>query len=271
MKTEARVLLRALLFTAGMASVGSCMDQSQSSTVLVPNGVDARDLAWAQRGLTIYLNSYSCLHTNIKLGVGDFSSEQTVLPDGTVKGTLEAASPGEIIIDQRFLDSEFSYPDGVTVHALTHACKSKDPLMLDKKFTWDYGLEVYAVHGFNILVELPNGDKGQFTVIEEGVAEALAFSADSLHNTPDQNYNNVGSLSLALINVSSTPKEVSKMLQSNDLYGFIGLVLLSETPTNEEVIKFANWYQRAWDAVDVVEVQAVLDEIFEYRNNKVGK
>ena len=182
--------------------------------------------------------------------------------DGSREDTLAVSSPGHIrLILETLTTSSFQKRlkqlRNVGLHESAHACKAEEPRGIDKPFKLSDGAEAIGIHGFNVLVRFPNGEKSGFRLIEEGIAEMLAVKADSNYTVGNATYHRLGNLSIILVNaLEMRPEEVQDHLERNDLWWFVNRILgrHPEGRNPEDLIRVMNAYQQVANGSEAIAV-----------------
>lgn len=141
----------------------------------------------------------------------------------------ESAIPGIITIDRNFTLE----PRYIILHAMTHACASDTPTMLDNPVKIS-DATIIGHHGFTLLVVLQDGSRSKFTLIEEGHAERLA-SAFPDYLVKSTSYFNIGNLARRQLPLDKYPN-VYDWLRKNDVPAVIraSLGLPMDTQLNSQ-------------------------------------
>ena len=276
-----RVFLRLCGLAAGAALLAACgvkpsgetgeQGEVQSVTpVISPELSEAlgeNGVASIERAFSSYIGEYGCPIPTISFNVADLSGQTTVNPDGSRVIVLEQAGPGYVNYDVEALtngksDSEASKAiRDTTIHSLTHACQPEATQLSNPVVLGD-GSQVNALQGMSLLVTRPDGTQTGFRAIEEGVCEALAVKLNPDYTVSDFSYFQLGSLTISIMNTWSSAQDVARMAQSNDVFGYVGIVRGKSKPTQQDLEQVMTWYQRARNGEDL---QTIQNEIVQSR------
>ncbi len=228
-------------------------------TLEITERLSDTDLGHLRSGILTYLDRYGCTaQERIVVDLAEPGQYVTNLADGSKVVILEQTTPGRITIVPESLEGRS--PKGrrsdlrnIGLHACTHACQPDEPDALASPFSIRDGATAYALHGFSVLVRLPDGTMTAFRKIEEGVCEMLAHAADRTYTVGDPSYHRVGMLTLRLIDARGLqPDEVQDRIEANDLWWFVNR-LLERSPASRDprdMIRVMDAYQEAINGAD---------------------
>ena len=214
-------------------------------------------------GIQAFLSKYGRPeHRQILVSKAGPGAWITLRSDGQREETLATSSPGHIrLILETLTTSSFQKRleqlRNIGLHESAHACKADEPRGIDKPFTLTDGAEAIAIHGFNVLVRFPNGERSGFRLIEEGIAEMLAVKADSNYTVAYATYHRLGNLSIILVNaLEMRPEEVQDHLERNDLCWFVNGILGRHRQgcNPEDIISVMNAYQQVANGSEPIAV-----------------
>ncbi len=240
----------ALALTAGL--IGGCgestpehhdinsMPNVETTTTITPT--TAQKLSVIDQAKADYIHAYGC-PVEVQVVIGNTTE------DAAVGGnTLAQSVSGEITLDSEdWITMPSDEQRGTILHEMTHACQKKDQNDLTPPFFLSDGAVAVAEQGLSLLVTLPDGAKTGFRQVEEGAAEALAYSVDHTYVTHHPKYYALGELTLNLIKQRQiTPQQVASYAQNSDLLGYVA-ALYGETgvATNQQMQDVVTSFQNA--------------------------
>ena len=218
-----------------------------------------------------YVAFYGCMQPSVVFSNSDLSSlyiESVPEEDRDMYFIGEEADVGRIVLDVEAIrrisrnNDEFQQQVANTItHSMTHACKSSEPYIFKNQIIQE-DIIFYGVHGFNLLAIDDNEEKA-FTLIEEGVAEALSFHSDPNYWSTSEEYYRLAEFTIAIINEFSSFYEVAKLQQNNDLLGYVRIITGRNNPRTSDLMTVLHWYQSI--AHGNLTFEQVRNQILEYR------
>ncbi len=217
----------------------------------------------------VFVDSYGAVRPSLK--VENFTPatpagrvENEYFLDGSIPGVLRFNIDGIKKQAQEFnWTTEIELYHEVVMHGEVHAQQTPNyrPIDITSFYTtglygWEYG-EGVGTHGLRIIYHpkgAPLEARESFDLIEEGVAGALWSQVNDryLQLVSYSNGDYYGPLELSWNLIKDELMfdfdyhRVAKLIQRNNLMGFVGVIVGKKRPNFDDLIAVASWYEKAY-------------------------
>lgn len=215
-----------------------------------------------------YVQLYGSPRDSIVFKKGDFKPEIAVSADGSQQIVIpeEQAAKGIIFVDPSRSTNMLNLRNMIA-HACTHALKSDYAKAVQPQMPINDQLTLYGIHGFALVVEPIEKEflTKLIYAIEEGACEALASNLypkkQKAYSTNDKRYFDLGRLTNELLEISNISHvELAKLVQNNDLYGFVRGVLNVTRVERKHIMFILNAYNNVLHRHNVEDIYRIIIE-----------